>query len=260
MKISVVTISFNQAPYLASAIDSVLAQRGVEREYIVVDPGSTDGSRELVASYGAAIDRTIFEPDAGPADGLNQGFAAATGDVLCFLNSDDTFLPDAFLRIARAFERRPQADFISGCGYFIDAAGRRMGRVVPTRLRITYYVYGACTIFQQGTFFKRHCLQRVGGLNGENRTCWDAELFLDFARAGLRHEVIYDELACFRLHESSITVSGRLREAQQRDARRMFAKARGRPWRAQDDWIGMGMRATKLLRNPRYALERILGR
>ena len=95
MKISVVTISFNQAKYLRQCIDSVLNQNYQNIEYIIVDPGSTDGSRQIIESYGDRVIK-IFEKDAGPADGLNMGFSRATGDIFYFINSDDYVLPGAF--------------------------------------------------------------------------------------------------------------------------------------------------------------------
>jgi glycosyltransferase involved in cell wall biosynthesis len=258
MKISVVTISYNQATFLERAIRSVLSQSGVEFEYIIVDPGSTDNSREKIVHFGSAISKIIFERDDGPADGLNVGFRHATGDIFAFLNSDDEFLPGAFETIVREFERRPHADFLSGCGYFIDEFGSRRGRIVPTPLSVADYAYGSSTIFQQGTFFRRHCFERVGGFNAENKTCWDGELFLDFIRAGLRQEIVYENLACFRIHGSSITGSGRLAEQYAKDNQRLFAKALGRDPGTADTLISAGFRCTKLLRNPRYVVERLL--
>jgi glycosyltransferase involved in cell wall biosynthesis len=258
MKISIITISFNQVAFLRKAIDSVLSQTGIEKEYIVVDPGSTDGSRQMIQSYGNSIDRVLFEPDTGPADGLNKGFALATGDVLCFLNSDDEFVPGAFGKVITALHDRSSADFISGCGYLVDADGRRLRRIVPTRLTVADYVYGSCTVFQQGTFFRRRCFERTHGFNGENRTCWDGELFLDFVCAGYKHEVIYENVAHFRLHDGSISGSGRLNEAYAQDSRRLFEKAKGRTWMPRDCVFALGMRATKLLRHPRYAYEKVL--
>ncbi|HSN21662.1 MAG TPA: glycosyltransferase [Usitatibacter sp.] len=80
-RITMVTISFNQARYLEACIGSVLAQGYPDLEYIVVDAGSTDGSRDIVARYAGRLAAAILEPDAGPADGLNKGFARATGEV-----------------------------------------------------------------------------------------------------------------------------------------------------------------------------------
>ena len=88
MKFSIVTISFNQASYLEQAIRSVLGQDYADIEYIVVDAGSTDGSREIIEHYSGQIDKIIFEEDNGSADGLNKGFARATGDVYSFIEAN----------------------------------------------------------------------------------------------------------------------------------------------------------------------------
>ncbi len=257
MRISVVTISFNQARFLRRAMDSVIAQSWPDREYIVVDPGSTDGSRDIIESYGDQVQVKVLEPDQGAADGLNKGFARATGDVFCFLNSDDEFLPGAFEKMARALDARPHADFISGCGYYTDEHGKRGRRIVPTRLSINEYVYGSSTVFQQGTFFRREAFERVKGFNIANRTSWDGELFLDFLRAGLRHEVVYEDVATFRIHGESITGSGRLMQAFRQDEDRLFAAAMGRPRAGRDLVVAKLMRLTKLMRRPRCAIERI---
>ena len=257
MRISIVTISYNQREYLARAIDSVLSQEGVELEYIVVDPGSTDGSREVIAGYGSRISRTIMEPDRGGADGLNKGFAVATGEVFGFINSDDEFLPFALLRAMREFERKPKIDFMSGCGYFVDQANKHLRRIVPTRLTIAEYLYGSATVFQQGTFFRRQCFEKVSGFNPENRTSWDGELFLDFLLNGFQHSVLYEDLALFRLHAQSITGSGRLNEQYRLDAERLFKKATGRRRNSTDRLIGAAYLATKTIRHPRSALARL---
>src|SRR4051794_19097336 len=74
MRISIVTISFNQAAFLERALESVLRQTHPDVEYIVVDPGSTDGSREIIERYRPRLAAVALEPDSGPADGMNRGF------------------------------------------------------------------------------------------------------------------------------------------------------------------------------------------
>ena len=129
MKFSVVTISFNQIEFLEEALKSVFCQSGVDVEFIVVDPGSTDGSRELIERYSEEIDHVLFEPDAGPADGLNKGFGRATGDIFCYLNSDDVFEPGAFRRVAEFFTKNCEVDVVCGHAWIIDETGRRLRRV-----------------------------------------------------------------------------------------------------------------------------------
>src|ERR1039458_5622209 len=104
MRISIVTLSYNQRVFLREAIDSILQQDYPDLEYIVVDPGSTDGSRELLRSYGERISHVIFELDQGAADGLNKGFGQASGEIFGFLNADDFLLPGSLHRVAEFFQ------------------------------------------------------------------------------------------------------------------------------------------------------------
>ena len=220
MKISIVTISYNQAKFLRQCIDSVLSQEGVDLEYIVVDPGSTDGSREIIESYGDRIVK-VFHPDAGPADGLNKGFARATGEIFGFINSDDYFMPGSLAIVDRVFQEIGTETFITGKGFILDENGN-LKKVYPSKLKLYNYVIGASNVFQQGTFFPASMFRQVGGFNPENRTCWDGELFAQFLFHGFNHYLINDYLAVFRLYPLSITGSGRFKTQCKRDKREIF--------------------------------------
>lgn len=228
-------------------------------EYIVVDPGSTDGSREVIEEYGSRVTR-IFEPDTGPAEGLNKGFATATGDLFGFVNSDDALLPGALTCVARAFASEPSVDVIAGCGYFIDADGRWQRRVLSSRFTPWLYSHEAVTVFQQGTFFRRTCFETVKGFNSENRIAWDGELFLDMSLSGARFAKISDDLALFRLHGTSITGSGghsSANEAYRAHRERVFLKVAGRN-RAKIDWaVDRVARMVKYTSDPAYLVGRI---
>jgi glycosyltransferase involved in cell wall biosynthesis len=259
LRISVVTISFNQAPFLRECMESVLNQDHDDVEYIVVDPGSTDGSRVIVGDYGCRV-IPLFEPDVGPADGLNKGFAIATGDVFGFVNSDDRILPGALTRIARTFDSRPNVDVVTGCGYVIDAAGRRQARVISSKVTPWLFAHGAVSIFQPGTYFRRTSFERVGGFNSDNMIAWDAELFLDMALHGARFARIGDDLALFRLHGGSITGSGgqsSANEAFRAYQERVFRKATGRSRFKVDSVLDVVARLVKYSSDPAYLLTRI---
>src|SRR5690349_13082517 len=114
MKFTLVTISYNQAPFLERTIRSVIDQKYDDLEYIVVDPGSTDGSREIIEHFRPYITKTIFEKDRGAADGLNKGFSHATGELYGFLNSDDVLLPGALKEASKFFDTNPDIDVVSG--------------------------------------------------------------------------------------------------------------------------------------------------
>src|SRR6056297_3263837 len=101
--ISVVTISFNQASFLGTCVESVSAQQG-PKEHILVDAESTDQSPAVIERYAAGLSEIIVERDEGPADGLNKGFSRAKGDILCYLNADDCFVPGAFEHVRAFFD------------------------------------------------------------------------------------------------------------------------------------------------------------
>lgn len=222
MKVSIVTISYNQAAFLEKAICSVIDQDYPHIEYIVVDPGSSDGSRDIINRYRGKIDRVIFEPDRGPADGLNKGFQYATGEIFGYLNSDDILLPGAVSRYASAFQKK-DADVISGHAYSIDSSGNVLKRLFSHRFDPAGYVYGACILIQQSTFFRASAFRATSGFNVANRVSWDGELWFDMAMAGARFSRIGGYWSCFRMHPESITVSGRLRH-DEADVKERLAK------------------------------------
>src|SRR5436305_2105639 len=106
--ISVVTPSYNQVRYVEQTLRSVISQREDVHEYFVLDGGSTDGSADVIRRYAGRIDYWVSEKDKGQSDAIHKGFSRATGDVLCWLNSDDLFLPGALRKVREAFDRHPE--------------------------------------------------------------------------------------------------------------------------------------------------------
>ena len=250
MKFSVVTISFNQRQYLEEALTSVLTQDYPAIEYIVVDPGSTDGSRELIESFRDRLAHIVFEPDQGAADGLNKGFQHASGDIFGFLNSDDVLLAGAMRRVSQAFEQNPDCDIVMGNGFIVDAHGKRIRRIRAAGFTLDRYFYGGATWLQQATFFRRSAFERVGGFNVNNRSCWDGELLVDMVRLGARVKYLNQDLALFRVHQKSITGSKRHSEMMKADADRMFSLSRGRRWTALDTLRVYLVRLQRILTHP----------
>jgi glycosyltransferase involved in cell wall biosynthesis len=249
VKISIVTLSFNQRAYLKEAIDSVLSQGYPDLEYIVVDPGSTDGSRELLESYGSRIAHTIFEPDRGAADGLNKGFACATGQVFGFLNADDVLFPGSLEHVANFFKTHPDCDMAMGNGYKIDGRGQKTRHFVARDFSVRRFFYGGTQWLQQATFFRAGIFRRSPGFNLENRTCWDGELFVQIADLGAKIGYIQEDLGGFRIHEASISGSGRMNEQYQRDCRRIFRQLRGHEWKATDELLRFLYRAEGVMKS-----------
>ncbi len=250
MKFSLVTISFNQGQYLEETLNSVLTQDHPDVEYIVVDPGSTDGSRELIERYAGRLARIVFEPDQGAADGLNKGFRHATGEIFGFLNSDDLLLPGAIRQVSRFFMENPDYDIVMGSGFMVDAKGNRIRRIRPAGFTIGRYFYGATAWLQQSTFFRREAFETAGGFNPANRSCWDGELILEMILNGAKILYLESDLSHFRVHAQSITGSRRHKEMMKADTDRMFLRATGRSWTAADALRSWLLRSARVLTHP----------
>lgn len=222
--LSVVTISFNQGRYLQECIDSVVGQEVPGLQYIVVDPGSTDGSREIIEANRHRIGAVVYEPDEGPADGLNKGFARATGDVFGYINADDRFVPGALRFVSDYFDRHPDVDVLCGAIRIIDGDGRvSLRKRMSDRFDLADYMAGICTVGQQATFFRRRAFEAAGGFNARNRITWDGQLLVDMAVAGCRFETVFRVLGDFRVYPESITGSNKFL-GKQRDE---FERIRG---------------------------------
>lgn len=258
MKFSIVTISYNQAPFLEQAIRSVIEQDYPNIEYIVVDPGSSDGSREIVERYRDRIDKIIFEPDNGPADGLNKGFTQATGEIFGFLNSDDFLFPGTVSFVASAFRQHRSIDIISGHGWIVDEKGERRRRIYSDRFSLKMAAYGACILVQPSSFFRSTSFWKAGGFNVENRSNWDGELFINMALSRSEFLTVNAMLSAYRVHAGSITGSAKLRKLHKVHRERMLEKILGRRPNAYDRYAADVCAYVRKILNPRDTYERIV--
>jgi glycosyltransferase involved in cell wall biosynthesis len=258
VKFSIVTISFNQARFLEQAIRSVIEQDYSDIEYIVVDPGSTDGSREIIERYRDRITKVIFEPDNGPADGLNKGFSVATGNIFGFLNSDDILLPNAIQKVAKFIRQHPDLDVISGHSVVLDAEGKIIRISHSDLFSLRSVAYGGCVLMQPSTFFKRDTYRLCKGFNVGNRSNWDGELFVDMALNGARYGLIKENLSGYRVHLNSVTGSKSSDVLIKNYGVRIFKKIIGRDKRVYDKVLSFGYRIAKYVRNPAGLYQRII--
>jgi len=120
MKISIITVSYNCVATIKSTIESVLSQKGIDFEYIIIDGNSTDTTREIIESFGNKITRFISEPDHGMYDALNKGIKTATGDIIGIINADDIYNDEFVLeKVAESFEKN-NVDSIFGNVRFVN--------------------------------------------------------------------------------------------------------------------------------------------
>lgn len=258
MRISIVTISFNQARFIEQAMASVLTQDYPDIEYIVVDAGSTDGSREIIERYRERLASAIFEPDDGPAAGLNKGFAKATGDIFFYLNADDILLPGALKAAANHFANAPHADVVYGNGLQIDAQGRIVRRIFSSKWGLRAYAYGAVSVVQQATFIRCTAFNKAGGFNVANRTCWDGELLVDLGMIGCQLTQVNEFFGAFRVYPDSITGSGRLNQQTLDDLTRMTHRILGRPSNRLDYPLRFYYRVFKNIQQPVVLVKKLL--
>ena len=226
MKISVITPSFNQASFIERTIESVLGQNYPDLEYIVMDGGSTDGTVEILKKYS---DRIIWksEKDSGQSDAINKGLRMATGDIVVYLNSDDTYEPGTFEKVADFFEKNPKTKWVYGKCKIINEKDREIRKPITwyKNLLLKNYSYKKLLsenfISQPATFWKRELLGEIGYLSVEEHFCMDYEFWL---RIGAKYPagVIHDYLANFRYYSNS--KSGGVSKKQFQDELRLAKK------------------------------------
>jgi glycosyltransferase involved in cell wall biosynthesis len=256
-RVSIVTISFNQAEFLERTFESVLAQDHSEIEYIVVDPGSTDGSREIIERYRSRISKVILRPDQGAADGLNHGFEEATGEILGFLNSDDLLLPGAVSQAANFLDKHKDVDVVSGHSRLIGADDRVLRNLYSDRMSVNRSIYAAVVLIQPSTFFRRKTFRQAGGFRAESKACWDGELFLEMARAGAKFAVVDQFWSAYRIHEQSVTGSKSSAARISQTQAKIFSRVKGREPRGYDTLLTYGYRLLRHVLNPRDTWERV---
>ncbi len=148
MKLSIITVNYNNKIGLQKTIDSVIYQTWKDFEWIIIDGGSTDGSRELIEKSQKVLDYWCSEPDSGVYNAMNKGIAKAKGEYLLFLNSGDTFYDNSILQ--KVNELHLDADIISGQVVRMD--NNQLLRVYNRNiLRQLFHN----TLNHQGTFIKR---------------------------------------------------------------------------------------------------------
>jgi len=203
-RISIVTPSFNQGKYLEETIKSIIDQNYPNLEYIVMDGGSSDNSLEILKKYQNYLTYWESHPDNGQADAIHRGFTHATGDILCYINSDDYFLPGALWEIARTYIDNPSLKWISGEGIVVNETGEFIRkRKYPFVCYETMLYFENC-IFQPAAFWRRDFYFQIGGIDTMLKFSFDYDLFMRFTLVE-KPIMVHKEIAAFRVHARSKT-------------------------------------------------------
>ena len=196
--VSIITPSYNQAAYLEQTIQSVLTQHYPELEYLVVDGGSTDGSLEIIKRYADRLAWWVSEADNGQAEAINKGMRRARGQIVAWLNSDDTYMPGAIEAAVMALDAHPQATMIYGDTLAVDESSHAINAQHYLQLSLEdllcFQIIG-----QPAVFMRRTAFEAVGGLDPSFHFMLDHQLWIKLAAHG---ELVHVDqtLAAARYH------------------------------------------------------------
>lgn len=217
LKFSIVSPSFNQRAFVEQTLDSIAQQRHRNREHIIFDGGSTDGTLEVLRGYaqhGAGVTLEIGK-DTGQANAINLGFARATGDVLAWLNTDDAYVDaDVLSDVAAVFESKPDVDVVYGRGQFVAPDGRLLrDAYINTEAELLRWRFiHSVGILQPALFMRRSVFERFGPLDESLQCAFDYEYWVRIADGGVRFHFLDRFLARAIFHESAKTSALRHRQ------------------------------------------------
>ena len=225
MTFSIITICLNAAATIEQAMNSVLSQTRPPDEYIVIDGGSTDGTRDIIERYQHRLTQVVFEPDEGIYDAFNKGVSRASGDVIGILNADDLYAPWALERVAEARQNAPEAGVFYGKLAVVDEV-RRCWTVYPlgTHRRLR----DSMSIAHPATFVAREAYERCGVFDPSFKVSGDWDLMLRFLQEGVGFCPIDSVLTAFRNSGVSSGYSARLLDENARIYRKYLPSSAAR--------------------------------
>jgi glycosyltransferase involved in cell wall biosynthesis len=206
-RITIVTPSYNQAPFIRQTVESVLSQDYPNLEYIVMDGGSTDGTVEILKEYGERL-AWSSERDHGQAHAINKGLRLATGEVVAYLNSDDLLEPGALHRVGRYFAQHPDAAWVTGKCHIIDPQGHETRKAITLYKNLWLYcrTYSLLLVLnyisQPATFWRSDLLRTLGYFDESLHYTMDYDYWLRAGRTFKLH-FLPRYIASFRVHASS---------------------------------------------------------
>lgn len=209
--LSIVVPTLNQSRFIGQTLASIVGQCWPRTEIIVIDGGSTDGTREVVERFGNAVTHFVSEPDRGQADAINKGFRLAKGDLLAWLNSDDYYLPDVVGKVAPLLGDGSEARLAYGGTITLnEAKGETKLWAAPPFSREDLKT--RALIYQPSAFWTRALWEKTGELNIEQHFTLDWDWFLR-ASAYCDFQQVNEPLSVYRFHEGHKTGSGNPKRA-----------------------------------------------
>jgi len=203
-KITVVTPNFNQGEFIERTICSILNQGYPNLEYIIIDGGSTDISVEIIKKYETQLNYWVSEKDRGMYDAINKGFARSSGDIMCWINSDDTHSDRSLFKVAKLFNAHPKVEWLMGYPTLINEKDEVIWQGQDAQIYNPYFFYlhnharNFSFIQQESTFWRRSLWEEAGGaLNLDYSLAGDFDLWMRFFRFAKLY-FTRQELSAFR--------------------------------------------------------------
>jgi len=207
-KISIVTPSYNQAKYLEETILSIINQNYPNLEYIIIDGGSTDNSVEIIKKYEKHLAYWISEKDKGQSDAINKGFRIATGEIICWLNSDDILIEGALDKVVKCFKDNKELDLVNGNLLLIDENSKILSNHFILKQKNWYAKNGIYYVSQPSMFWKRKIFDTIGLLREDFHASMDTEFLIRIFKNRFNIGHIEKILAGFRMHGTSKSSAG----------------------------------------------------
>lgn len=204
--VTIVTPSYNQSRYLERTIRSVLEQDYPNIEYFVMDGGSNDGSVEIIRKYEGQLAGWVSEKDKGQTDAINKGFAQARGQILAWLNSDDTYNPGAVSAAVKYLQENPAVGLVYADANFINENDQVIGKFPAAQTDYPRLRSGYVHIPQQSAFWRADLWKRVGPLDPSFYFAMDYDLWVRLARVSRVAYLPGVFWANFRLHSTGKTI------------------------------------------------------
>ena len=207
LKVSIVTPSYNQGAYIEKTIKSVLNQNYDNLEYLIIDGGSTDTSIDTIKKYEQDLKYWISEKDHGQSDAINKGWRIAEGEIIAYLNSDDTLEPSAIQQVVQEFKRCPQVGIVYGNCNVISENDAYLGLLRGNQLAFEQLlIHGQKGVWQPAAFFNAEIVRKLGFLNESWEYCMDYDLILRISEKSQIKYVDYT-LANHRMYTSTKSLS-----------------------------------------------------
>ena len=202
-RITIVTPSFNQGPYLERTILSVLNQQYPNLQYIIMDGASTDHSTKIIKRYEKYLYFWQSKPDKGQSDAIDNGFEMADGEILAYLNSDDIYWPGALNFIGEYFLKHPDVDVVFGNSYIIDEKDTILREKRSVKFSKLGLLTGSFDLHQASIFWTKSVYDKVSGLDKSLHLTMDRDLWLRFLKNGAQFHYVSQTLSCYRHHQET---------------------------------------------------------